>query len=104
MTENIAYEQIEILLNEYIIHGEYLEKITELLNENRKKNYDLKENFMYHENIDSYFYITYYDDGSYHLDHTGKLGYERFMNSDNSVRLERKTKNLYPTYELLMAK
>lgn len=103
MNERIAYEKIEELIC-YIKHGEFVEKIKDLLEENIRENYHLKDNFKFHDCLDSYFYITRLNNGDYYLDTTGKKGYERFLNEPNAIQLERKTKNLFPTYEILLKK
>ena len=103
MNERLAYEKIEELIC-HIKHGEFVNKIKDLLEENIRENYDLKDNFKFHDTIDSYFYITRFSNGEYALDITGKKGYERFIQNQDAIQLERKTKNLFPTYEILLKK
>lgn len=102
MTEQKAYQRIEQLMNECIVHGEYIEKIRELIDENVERNYELKENFKFHDEIDSYFYIVRYSNGDYNLFYKGKEAYDRFKREESAIRIERKTKNLFPTYETLI--
>ena len=102
MTEQTAYKKIEQLLNECIIHGEYIVKIQELIEDNIERNYELKDNFKFHDEIDSYFYIVRYTNGEYNLYAKGKDAYDRYRRDENAVCVERKTKNLYPTYETLI--
>lgn len=102
MKEKTAYKKIEQLMNEYIIHGEYIEKIRELLEQNVERNYELKDNFMYHTELDSYFYLVRYDNGDYNLYTKVCDAYARYQRDDKAVSVERKTKDLYPTYETLL--
>lgn len=102
MTEQTAYKKIEQLMNECIIHGDYIEKIRELIDENIERNYELKDNFMYHDEIDSYFYVVRYSNGDYNLYCKGKDAYDRYSRDMNAIRVERKTKSLRPTYETLI--
>lgn len=102
MTEQMAYQQIERLMNECIIHGDYIEKIRELINQNVERNYELKDNFMYHDEIDSYFYVVRYSNGEYNLFCKGKDAYDRYRRDKDAICIERKTKNLRPTYETLI--
>lgn len=102
MTEQTAYKKIEQLMNECIIHGDYIEKIQALINENIERNYELKDNFRYHDELDGYFYIVRFGNGEYNLYCKGKEAYERYSRDENAIRVERKTKNLYPTYETLI--
>lgn len=103
MNEQIAFEKIEELIS-HIKHGEFIEQIKELIEDNIRENYYLKDNFKFHDKLDSYFYITTFANGEYHLDTTGKRGYERFIENEDAIKLERKTKDLFPTYEVLMTK
>lgn len=102
MTEQTAYKKIEQLLNECIIHGEYIEKIQELLEENIERNYELKDNFKYHTQLDSYFYIVRCANGDYTLYTKGCDAYDRYERDDTAICVERKTKDLFPTYEMLI--
>ena len=62
------------------------------------------ENFWMRESIDSYIYITRYEDGSYYYDYLGQTAYERYISDDRAVQLDYKTKDLFPTFGTLMRK
>ena len=64
----------------------------------------LKENFYLNDTTDNYIYIVRYRNGKYHYVFKGADAYKEYMNSDYACKLDRKTKNLFPTYESLMEK
>lgn len=66
--------------------------------------YDRTENFYLHEEKDDYIYIVHYLDGHTHIDYIGAKSYEEYMSHADAIKLERKTKNLFPKYETLMEK
>ena len=57
-----------------------------------------------HEKIDEYLYKVHYQDGHTHITCKGKDSYEEYMRNDDAIWIERYTKDLFPTYELLMRK
>ena len=95
--------EIEKLLDN-ITSAAMLEKIKEYANNRIADNYDLIENFMFHDKIDSYIYEIKYNDGNKYVDYIGKRAYDKYMNDDNAISIYRKTKDLFPTYELLLQK
>lgn len=84
--------------------GADLQIIKDMIDEQVEIEYDKTENFMYHESIDDYLYLVYYSDGSKNLFCIGADAYERYTKREDAVRIERKTKNLFPTYEVIMKK
>lgn len=61
----------------------------------------LKENFYLNEQTDDYIYIVRYNDGSFHYVFKGAEAYNEYIES-GAVMLERKTKDLFPKFEILM--
>ena len=61
-------------------------------------------NFFNREQTDSYIYIVVYDDLTYHYDYLGKRAYDRYLKDDNAIRIECKTKHLFPEFKVLMEK
>ena len=84
--------------------GDELISLRQLLNEKIDEVAEMDENFMLHDWIDDYFYYVHYEDGSSHLHVKGKDAYDTFMRSDSAVKIVRKTKNLFPTFEEIMRK
>ena len=63
--------------------------------------YYRKENFMYHDKIDYYLYVVVYPDRKITYE-TGKKAYDNFISDECALCVQRKTKDLFPTYELLL--
>lgn len=84
--------------------GTDLLMLKELIDSKMEDDYDLKENFMLHDTIDNYLYVVYYVDDNHHTYAKGKEAYDEFIANDFAIRVARKTKNLYPTYEDLLIK
>lgn len=99
-------QQEIVAFNESILHfrGTDLHELKRLIEQKIQEEYDLPENFMHHDKVDDYIYIVEYFDGSYHYDCIGKRSYEEYIGNVNAVRIRRKTKELYPTYETLLEK
>lgn len=57
-----------------------------------------------HDNVDDYIYIVHYSDGHTHTTCRGKQSYNEYMTSEDAVMIERKTKDLFPTYQTLLKK
>ena len=81
-----------------------LEELVRLIEEEKKRRYDLKDSFFYHDRIDEYLYIVHYKNGSSHLDCIGSRSYKEYINNPDALWIERKTKDLFPSFELLMEK
>lgn len=64
----------------------------------------LKENFYLNEQTDDFIYIIRYKDGSYHYVFKGAEAYNEYVESKDAVSIERKTKDLFPKFEILMRK
>lgn len=64
----------------------------------------LKENFYLNELTDDFIYIVWYMDGSYHYMFKGAEAYNEYIGNQRATKLERKTKDLFPKFELLMEK
>lgn len=60
-------------------------------------------NYMLHDFVDDYTYIVHYDDGTKYMFCKGKKAYDQFM-TEHGIKLERRTKELRPTYETLLVK
>ena len=59
-------------------------------------------NYIMHDFLDDYFYIVYFNNGTHHLYSKGEDAYNNYMS--DGIRLERKTKDLFPMYETLLEK
>ena len=59
-------------------------------------------NYILHDFVDDYIYVVYFDDGTVSQYCKGQNAYSMYKNF--GVRLERKTKDLFPKYEKLMEK
>ena len=85
-----------------------LQAVKKMIEEQEEKHYD--ENWKEHAEIDDYLYIIHYNDKkeytgkNVYYDYIAKRCYEKFLNDDNAVWFERKTKDLFPTYEFLERK
>lgn len=84
--------------------GVDLEELKKLIDQKIREDYERKENFMLHDDVDDYIYIVYYANGDHHYFCKGKDAYNRYIKDSNAVRVARKTKDLYPVYEDIMAK
>lgn len=62
------------------------------------------DNFQNREEHDGYIYIIVYNDLTYYFDFIGKRAYNRYLTDKNAIRIECKTKDLFPEYKLLMSK
>lgn len=80
-----------------------LTEIVKLIDSRIEEVYDEKENFMYHDEIDDYIYVVYYLDRKVYYC-KGKEAYENYIRDDEALSVYRKTKDLFPTYELLLEK
>ncbi len=84
--------------------GTDLNELKKLIDLKIQEEYDRTENFMLHERIDDYIYIVYYFDDSYHYYCIGADAYNEYIRNEYAVKIGRKTKDLFPTYEMLMEK
>ena len=84
--------------------GKDLQIIQKILDEQLEKEYEKPENFMFHTTVDDYLYVVYYQDGTSNLFCIGADAYERYMKRSDAIRVERKTKNLFPSYEVILKK
>ena len=66
-----------------------------------EQNYYRKENFMFHDSLDEYLYVVNFEN-DYHTYSTGKKAYDVFIENSDALNITRKTKDLFPTFELLM--
>ena len=82
--------------------GKDLQIIQKILDEQLEKEYEKPENFMFHTTVDDYLYVVYYQDGTSNLFCIGADAYERYMKRSDAIRVERKTKNLFPSYEVIL--
>ena len=84
--------------------GTDLNELKKLIELKIQEDYDRKENFMLHDKLDDYIYIVHYFDESFHYLCRGKDAYEEFIRDPKAVKISRKTKDLFPTYEDLIEK
>lgn len=62
----------------------------------------LKENFYLNDQFDNFIYIVLYDNGEYRYMFKGNEAYNEYKDNPAAIRLERKTKDLFPKFEILM--
>lgn len=84
--------------------GTDLTKLKELIEEKIQEDYHRKENFMLHDRIDDYIYLVYYLDNEYHYYYKGKDAYDEYIKNVEAVKIVRKSKDLFPTFETLIEK
>lgn len=84
------------------MNGFQLEEIKQLIDNEYNQLAVKDDNYMLHNFIDDFIYIVYYADGSYHYFCKGRDAYIEYKNW--GVKLGRKTKDLFPTYEMLLDK
>lgn len=84
--------------------GTDLNELRELIETKIQEEYDRAENFMLHDSLDDYIYIVYYFDDSYHSYCRGADAYNEYMKNDFAIKIGRKTKDLFPVYEMLLKK
>ena len=78
--------------------------LREGIDEKIAENYYSDENFSNREKKDDCIYIIVYKDLSCYHDFIGKRAYEKYMHDKDAIRIEAKTKNLFPDYKVLCAK
>lgn len=81
-----------------------LDEIKKYIDEQIQLNLEKRENFMFRNYVDDVFFAIYYKDGSRDLQCIGSKAYAKFINDKNAIRIETRTKALYPVNELLMEK
>jgi len=62
------------------------------------------ENFYRREKNDSYIYTVVYKDLDVRYFYLGKAAYDRYMKDEDAIRIECKTKDLFPEWKVLMSK
>lgn len=77
-----------------------LKRVKELFDEKFDEVCQKDANYPMHDFIDNFIYIIYYPDGEHKYCFNGAEAYDRYMKE--GVRLDRKTKDLFPTYETLL--
>lgn len=104
----LFYQKGEIMTNKQI-HAAIsqmsmadLTAIKEMIREQEDALYD--ESWQTHDKHDEYIYIVHFTDGSYFYDYLGKRAYELYKTDKYATWIERKTKDLKPTYEFLERK
>ena len=95
----------EQLFRDYIadLSGLELEHLKQIIDEQIQIDYEKKDNFMLHDTLDDYLYVVYFENGTYHSFCKGKDAYERDK-EDDAVKVVRKSKDLFPTIEILLEK
>lgn len=79
-----------------------LKRIKEYFDQKYEEVRRLDSNYILHDFVDDYIYVVYFDDGSVCQYCKGQSAYSMYKSF--GVRLERKTKDLFPKYEKLMEK
>ena len=82
--------------------GADLQLIKDMVNRQIDIEYEKPENFMYHTTVDDYLYVVYYEDGTSNLFCIGADAYDRFRRRADAVMVKRKTKDLFPSYEVIL--
>lgn len=95
---NAFYRSIQFL------DGHDLIALKEMIDEQIEYSRHLKENFYLNDSTDDYIYIVRYNDNSYHYVFKGAEAYNEYIDHNDAIRIERKTKDLFPIFELLMEK
>lgn len=81
-----------------------LDEIKKYIDEQIETQLDKRENFMFRDYVDEYLYVIYFKDGSRDIQCKGNKAYDIFIKDSSAIRMETRTKELYPKYELLMEK
>lgn len=79
-----------------------LEMVKKLIEQ--RENVDYDKNWKVHERKDDYLYIIHYTNGDVYYHHIAQVAYKKYLNEDDAEWIERKTKDLFPTYEFLERK
>ena len=86
------------------MNAQQLLNLKSMIDDQIEAAYDLPENFYLHETLDDYLYIVKYDDGSSHLYIKGAQAYREYKANRCAVGIIRKTKDLFPVFELMLVK
>ena len=86
------------------LDGFQLEELRRYIEKQEQVVYDRRENFHLHERVDQFIYVIEYADGHLFYDCIGKRAYEKYLKDEDAIRIGRKTKSLFPTYDKLMEK
>ena len=84
------------------LNGFELKRIKALFDEMYDQAAHKDSNYQVHNFLDDYLYIIYYPNGETHMTTKGAEAYKNYLEA--GVRLERKTKDLFPIYETLLEK
>ena len=84
------------------LSGEQLKRFKQLLDKKFDEVVKEDRNYMMHDFVDDYLYIVYFQDGAHYTYCKGEDAYSSYKSC--GIRLERKTKELFPTYEVLLEK
>lgn len=84
--------------------GMELLEMREEINSQFKKVIDREENFFLHDYLDEWLYIVSYRDGSEYLYTKGADAYAEYKRTDFAIAITRKSKDLFPTYQVMMSK
>ena len=98
-TENEIEKAIELLDK---LNGAELQQFVRKFNKKFEEVKRNDNNFMMHDFVDDYLYIVYFQDGAHYTYCKGEDAYSSYKSC--GIRLERKTKELFPTYEVLLEK
>ena len=82
------------------LNGFELKRVKELFEQKYAEVAQKDSNYQVHDFVDDYLYIVYYPNGEHHLTLKGADAYARYLKE--GIRLDRKTKDLFPTYETLL--
>ena len=98
-TETEIENAIELLSK---LSGTELQRIKKYFDKKFDEVVQLDSNYILHDFVDDYIYMVYYKDGTCHRFGKGADAYSEY--NKYGIRLERKTKDLFPTYEVLLEK
>ena len=82
------------------LNGFELKRVKELFEQKYEEVAQKDSNYQVHDFVDDYLYIVYYPNGEHHYTLKGADAYDRYLKE--GIRLDRKTKDLFPTYETLL--
>jgi hypothetical protein len=83
---------------------ETLNAIEELVKERKEQTEEIGCNFRFNDKNDNYLYVVDFDGEPYYLSNIGKKAWDCYMFFDRAYRIRRKTKDLFPTWEIMDVK
>ena len=104
--EKIMTSKQKEAIREYLktLNGVELKELRDEVDEEIADQYWCDENFWMRNETDSFIYIVVYKDLKYYYHYLGKKAYDKYMEEKDAIRIEYKTKDLFPTYGVLMSR